>query len=91
MADIARKNVVNDDLRREATERSDCFIGKRKIYVCGGRDDGFYLKSVESFSLPENAWTPEPAMNVPRAAPAAFVYHAGTNHCNWRMEWRGAC
>ncbi|XP_028406645.1 uncharacterized protein LOC114529098 [Dendronephthya gigantea] len=100
MAEIARQNVVVDDLRRrneemeyemnnmrvnmeyiatEATVRSDWFTGRRKIYVCGGRDDEFFLKSVESFSWPENSWTLEPEMNVARSAAAAFVYQEQIN------------
>ncbi|XP_028406706.1 kelch domain-containing protein 8A-like isoform X2 [Dendronephthya gigantea] len=77
VADIARQNVVIDDLcrrNREVTERCDLLSGMRKIYVCGGRDEKLRHRSVESFSWPENSWTLEPEMNLIRSAPAAFVY-----------------
>ncbi|XP_028406669.1 actin-binding protein IPP-like [Dendronephthya gigantea] len=86
LADVARQNVVIDDLRRRneemksiAKEATDWFTGRRKIYVCGGRLDRCNLRSVESFSWPENAWTLEPAMNVRRSAPASFVYQGQIN------------
>ncbi|XP_028406563.1 kelch-like protein 31 [Dendronephthya gigantea] len=84
MDDVARQNVVIDDLRRrnreveciakEANERCDLFSGMRKIYVCGGREKKFRHRSVESFSWPENSWRLEPEMSLIRSAPAAFVY-----------------
>ncbi|XP_028406759.1 kelch-like protein 5 [Dendronephthya gigantea] len=107
MADVARQNVVIDDLSRkneemghemntmrinmeyiatEATGRCDWFNGFKKIYVCGGRDYSVVHKSVESFSWPENAWTLEPEMNVPRSAPVAFLYQGRINVTGGRFE-----
>ncbi|XP_028406571.1 kelch-like protein 40b [Dendronephthya gigantea] len=90
MADVARQNVVIDDLNRkvnrmtsevkyrsnETRENGDLFTGRRKIFVCGGRGEKCTLKTVESFSWPENIWTPEPAMNIERQAPASFLYES---------------
>ena len=61
-------------LTKEATERLDLFTGRRKIFVCGGRNDKTRLNSVESYSWPENYWTLEPPMNDVRSAPSAFIY-----------------
>jgi N-acetylneuraminic acid mutarotase len=61
-------------ITNEATERSDWFTGKQKIFVCGGNDGRTRLTSVESYSWPENSWTLEPAMKEARAAPSAFVH-----------------
>ena len=46
-----------------------------KIYACGEQNrKNPSLNFVESFSWPENVWTPEPAMNGKRLSPTAFVY-----------------
>jgi hypothetical protein len=61
-------------ITKEATERSEWFTGKQKIFVCGGCDGGkTRLNSVESYSWPENSWTLEPAMKEARSAPSAFL------------------
>ena len=77
-------------ITKEATERSDWFTGKQKIFVCGGYAEGkTRLNSVESYSWPENSWTLEPAMKQTRSVPSAFVHGReiyvsggwnGTNH-----------
>ena len=88
MDQVARQNDVVDDLCRrlnnvtaemecltkESNEKSEWFAGRSKIFVCGGRDDKYTLKSVESYSWPENSWTVEPAMKRERSAPSAFVH-----------------
>jgi N-acetylneuraminic acid mutarotase len=88
MDQVARQNDVVDDLCRrlnnvtaemecltkESNEKSEWFAGRSKIFVCGGRDDKCNLKSVESYSWPENSWTVEPAMNEKRTTPSAFVH-----------------
>ncbi|XP_028406699.1 uncharacterized protein LOC114529147 [Dendronephthya gigantea] len=110
-ADVARQNVVIDDLRRrneeivyemndmraevrytatEATGRCDWFNGFKNIYVCGGRDLNDIHKSVESFSWPENAWTLEQEMNLPRSTPAAFLYQGRINVSGGRIGLIGA-
>ncbi|CAB4039530.1 E3 ubiquitin- ligase PDZRN3-like [Paramuricea clavata] len=86
---VVQNNVrkVNDEIKqvkltqeemeyitKEATERSDWFTGKQKIFVCGGTDGKTRLNSIESYSWPENSWTLEPAMKKVRAAPSAFVH-----------------
>jgi hypothetical protein len=59
----------------EGTERSEWFTGKQKIFVCGGSDgSNTRLKSVESYSWPENSWTLEPAMKKKRSSTSAFVH-----------------
>jgi N-acetylneuraminic acid mutarotase len=60
-------------LAKEAIERCDLFTGRQKIFVCGGRNEN-RLKSVESFSWPDNSWTLEPAMQETRSAASAFVH-----------------
>ena len=76
-------------LAREATERCDLFTARQKIFVCGGCDGRTNVKSVESYSWPDNSWTLEPAMNEKRTASSAFVHDreiyvsggwTGTNH-----------
>ena len=62
-------------LTREATERCDLFTGRRKIFVCGGRDGCIIHNSVESYSWADNTWTLEPAMNEKRSVPSAFVHN----------------
>ena len=62
-------------LTREATERCDLFIGRQKIFVCGGFDGKTNLNSVESYSWPDNSWALEPAMNEKRSSPLAFVHN----------------
>ncbi|CAB3996079.1 E3 ubiquitin- ligase NRDP1 [Paramuricea clavata] len=88
MDQVARQNDVVDDLchrmnnmkaemewnAKEASERCDLFTGRSKIFVCGGGDGKYALKSVESFSWPENSWTLEPAMKKGRSGPSAFVH-----------------
>jgi hypothetical protein len=88
MVQVVRQNDVVDDLCRrlnnvtaemeclskESNEKSEWFAGRSKIFVCGGRDDKYTLKSVESYSWPENSWTVEPAMKKERATPSAFVH-----------------
>jgi N-acetylneuraminic acid mutarotase len=61
-------------ITKEATERSEWFTGKQKIFVCGGHDGKTRLNSVESYSWPENSWTLEPAMKEARSASSAFVH-----------------
>ena len=61
-------------IAREATERSDLFTGRQKIFVCGGNDGETILNSVEFYSWPDNSWTLEPAMNEERSTPSAFVH-----------------
>ena len=61
-------------LAREATERSDLFTGRQKIFVCGGLDGKTRLNSVESYNWADNNWTLEPAMNEKRSEPSAFVH-----------------
>ena len=61
-------------LTKEATERSDLFTGRRKIFVCGGRNYKSRFNTVESYSWPENSWKLEPPMNEIRSGPAAFVH-----------------
>ena len=61
-------------ITKEATERSEWFIGRQKIFVCGGCYGEINLKSIESYSWPDNSWTLEPAMNENRSAPSAFVH-----------------
>jgi hypothetical protein len=61
-------------ITKEATERSEWFTGKQKIFVCGGNDGKTRLNSVESYSWPENSWTLEPAMKEVRSGPSAFVH-----------------
>jgi hypothetical protein len=62
-------------LTKEATERSEWFTGKQKIFVCGGYEGGTTrLNSVESFSWPENSWTLEPALQEARSSSSAFVH-----------------
>ena len=60
-------------ITKEATERSEWFTGRQKIFVCGGFDGKTILNSVQSYSWPDNSWTLEPAMNEKRSAPSAFV------------------
>jgi hypothetical protein len=76
-------------ITKEATERSEWFTGKQKIFVCGGYDGKTRVNSVESYSWPENSWTLEPAMKQTRSVPSAFVHGReiyvsggwnGTNH-----------
>ena len=88
MDQVARQNDVVDDLCRrlnnvtaemecltkESNEKSEWFAGRSKIFVCGGRDDKYTLKSVESYSWPENSWTVEPAMKEARSGPSSFVH-----------------
>ena len=61
-------------ITKEATERSEWFTGKQKIFVCGGYDGKSRLNSVESYSWPENSWTLKPAIKQVRVAPSAFVH-----------------
>ena len=61
-------------ITKEATERSEWFTGKQKIFVCGGTDGKTRLNSVESYSWPENSWTLEPAMQEARSSHSAFVH-----------------
>ena len=61
-------------ITKEATERSEWFTGKQKIFVCGGNEGLTYFNSVESYSWPENSWTLEPAMKEARSGPSAFVH-----------------
>ena len=61
-------------ITKEATERNEWFIGRQKIFVCGGFDGTTILNSVESYSWPENSWTLEPAMKEKRSAASAFVH-----------------
>ena len=88
MDDLARRlDVVQNDmggvkltqdemayLTREATERCDLFTGRRKIFVCGGRDVMIGHNSTESYSWPDNTWTLEPAMSEKRLMHSAFVH-----------------
>ncbi|XP_028406760.1 uncharacterized protein LOC114529191 [Dendronephthya gigantea] len=74
----------------EATGRCDWFNGFKKIYVCGGRDLNVFHKSVESFSWPENAWTLEQEMNVPRSTPVAFLYQGEIHVTGGRIGLIGA-
>ncbi len=61
-------------ITKEATERSEWFTGKKKIFVCGGNDGKTNFNSVESYSWPENSWTLEAAMKEKRSAPSSFVH-----------------
>ena len=61
-------------LAKEATERCDLFTGRRKIFVSGGWNGKTHLRSVESYSWPENSWTMEPEMKEKRAGLSAFVH-----------------
>jgi hypothetical protein len=61
-------------ITNEATERSDWFTGKQKIFVCGGNDGRTRLTSVESYSWPENSWTLEPAMKQVRSSHSSFIH-----------------
>jgi hypothetical protein len=61
-------------ITKEATERSEWFTGKQKIFVCGGNDGKTNFNSVESYSWPENSWTMETAMKETRSAPSAFAH-----------------
>ena len=61
-------------ITKEATERSEWFTGRQKIFVCGGDDGKTVLNSVESYSWYDNSWTLEPAMNEKRSRPSAFVH-----------------
>ena len=63
-------------ITKEATERSEWFTGKQKIFVCGGQNGEIStrLNSVESYSWPENSWTLEPAMKEVRSGHSAFVH-----------------
>ena len=61
-------------ITKEATERSEWFTGKKKIFVCGGNDGKTLFNSVESYSWPENSWTLEPAMKEKRTTASAFVH-----------------
>ena len=61
-------------ITNEATERSEWFTGKQKIFVCGGNDGKTRLNSVESYSWPENSWTLEPAMKKARSGSSAFIH-----------------
>jgi N-acetylneuraminic acid mutarotase len=61
-------------ITKEATERSEWFTGKQKIFVFGGNDGKTNLNSVESYSWPENSWTLEPAMQEARTNHSAFVH-----------------
>ena len=76
-------------LAREATERSDLFTGRQKIFLCGGFDGKTSLNSVKSYSWPENTWTLEPALNEKRSGHAAFVHgreiyvSGGQNAIKW--------
>ena len=84
MAQVGRQNdVVNDLCRRmnnldykmeESRERCDLFSGRQKIFVLGGSDGKYSLKSVESYSWSENSWTAESSMNKVRSGPSAFVH-----------------
>jgi N-acetylneuraminic acid mutarotase len=88
MDQVARQNDVVDDLRhrlnnvtaemecliKESNEKSEWFTGRSKIFVCGGQDGKYNLKSVESYSWPENSWTVEPAMKEARSGPSSFVH-----------------
>jgi hypothetical protein len=76
-------------ITKEATDRSEWFTGKQKIFVCGGYDGKTRVNSVESYSWPANSWTLEPVMKQARSAPSAFVHGReiyvsggwnGTNH-----------
>ncbi|CAB4038367.1 E3 ubiquitin- ligase PDZRN3 [Paramuricea clavata] len=61
-------------ITNEATERSDWYTGKQKIFVCGGNDGKTRLNSVESYSWPENSWTLEPAMKQVRSSHSSFIH-----------------
>ena len=61
-------------LTKETTQRFDLFTGRRKIFVCGGRDSKTTFKSVESYRWPENSWTLESPMNETRLSLSAFVH-----------------
>ena len=61
-------------ITKEATERSEWFTGKQKIFVCGGNDGKTNHNSVESYSWPENSWNLEPAMKEKRSSASAFVH-----------------
>ena len=88
MTQVDRQNdVVNDLCRKvnnldykiqgipkEKTERWDLFTGRQKIFVLGGRDDKYSLKSVQSYSWSENSWTEESSMNKVRSGASAFVH-----------------
>ena len=88
MDQVARQNYVVDDLchrmnnmkaemeclTKESNEKSEWFAGRSKIFVCGGGDGKFGLRSVESYSWPDNSWTVEPAMKRGRSGLSAFVH-----------------
>ena len=61
-------------LAKEATERCDLFTGRVKIFVCGGWNGETHLRSVESYSWPQNSWTMEAKMKKKRACHPAFVH-----------------
>ena len=61
-------------ITKEATQRSEWFTGKQKIFICGGSNGKTRLNSVESYSWPENSWTLEPAMKKRRSIASAFVH-----------------
>ena len=61
-------------ITKEATERSEWFTGRQKIFVLGGYDANTRLNSVESYSWPDNSWTLEAAMNEKRSGHSAFVH-----------------
>ena len=61
-------------ITKEATDRSEWFTGRQKIFVCGGFDGATVLNSVESYSWPENSWTLEAAMKEKRSNASTFVH-----------------
>ena len=61
-------------LAKDATERCDLFTGRQKIFVSGGWNGETRLRSVESYSWPENVWTIEAEMNDKREGHSAFVH-----------------
>ena len=61
-------------ITKEATERSEWFTGRQKIFVCGGNDGKANFNLVESYSWPENSWTLEAAMKEARSGASAFVH-----------------
>ena len=99
MLQVARQTDVVDDLRRkmndmevemdwnakEATERSDWFNGRSKIFVCGGRNEKSFLTSTESYIWPANTWTKEPSMKKARAGVSAFVQERQIYVCGGLM------
>ncbi|XP_028406666.1 uncharacterized protein LOC114529115 isoform X2 [Dendronephthya gigantea] len=85
MADVARQNVVIDDHQRKmnsmtsevkypSNETRENGTGRRKIFVCGGRNDKHLLNTVESFSWPINIWAPEQEMGISRVCSSSFLY-----------------